>query len=111
VGGNLSVSNTTGFLLLGDPGRGCLGNRLKNGVTLSSNQGGLMLGGNDIKTNVKVTGTRGVGPLPQDTRAQIEANTIGGGLACSGNVPTATNNGRPNAVRGKRTGECAATDF
>lgn len=111
VGGSVKVSNTSGFLLMGDPGRGCLGNRLKNSVTLSSNQSALMLGGNDIKANVKVTGTRGAGPLPQDTRAQIEANTIRGGLTCSNNIPTATDNGRPNTVRGKRSGECAAAGF
>jgi hypothetical protein len=111
VGGSVNVSNSTGFVLLGDPGRACLGNRFKNGVTLSSNQSGLMLGGNFIKTNVNVTGTRGAGPLPQDTRAQVEANIIGGGLACSNNVPTATNNGRPNTVSGRRTGECASPEF
>jgi hypothetical protein len=41
------------------------------------------------------------------TATEIEANLVVGMLACSGNTPPPTNDGRPNTVIGIRTGQCA----
>jgi hypothetical protein len=107
----VNISGSTGFVLLGDPGDdGCAGNTFRATMTLSSNQGGLELGHNQIG-NTTVTGTTGTGPFRDDVGAEIEANTIGGNLKCSGNTPAATNDGQPNTVTGNRTGECASPGF
>jgi hypothetical protein len=99
-------------VLLGDPGDdGCAGNTLRGHVTLASNSGGLELRGNGIAGSVSVTGTTGTGPFPEDSRPEIEANSISGHLSCSGNAPTATNDGHPNSVAGSRNGECGAPGF
>jgi hypothetical protein len=37
------------------------------------------------------------------TATEIEANQIFGNLACSGNTPPPTNDGRPNTVIGTRS--------
>jgi hypothetical protein len=41
----------------------------------------------------------------------IQANQIAVNLACSNNVPPPTNDGRPNAVFGARSGQCGAPGF
>ena len=107
--GNVNVSGASGFVLLGDPGDDlCGGNRFNGAVILGSNHGGLELAANRIANNTSVTGTTGTGPFPEDNRAEIEANTITGNLACSGNSPPATNDTQPNTVSGNRTGQCSA---
>jgi hypothetical protein len=95
---------------LGDPGDDlCAGNSLNGTVTLSSNHGGLELSHNRIGNNTSVTGTTGTGPFAptDDNQAEIEANTITGNLACSGNSPPATKDNLANGVSGNRSGECA----
>jgi hypothetical protein len=108
----MRISGASGFVLLGDPGDdGCAPNAFRSSVTLTSNQSGAELGRNQITGAVSVTGTTGSGPLPDDAGAVIEANTIGGGLACSGNTPMASDNHQPNTVYGTRSGECSASTF
>jgi hypothetical protein len=105
--GNTSVSGATGFVLLGDPrDDGCAANSFKN-VSLSSNTAGVELDVNAISGNVSLTSNKGGGPFPEDVNPSVEANQIAGNLACTSNVPPPTNNGRPNAVNGNRTGQCA----
>jgi len=104
VGGNIRISGANGFLLIGDAVRGCAANTIDGTVTLSKNTGGLQLGFNDIGGRVSVTRNVGAGP-------EIEANTIGGSLACSANSPVASDGGQSNAVHGRRTGECGAPGF
>jgi hypothetical protein len=59
-----------------------------------------------------VSGTTGTGPfLPDDSRTEIEANTIGGSLSCSGDTPSATDDGHANTVTGSRGGECSTPGF
>ena len=53
----------------------------------------------------------GTGPYPEGFRLEVEANSIAGGLACSGNNPTPINDGTPNSVAGYRSGQCAAAGF
>jgi hypothetical protein len=111
VVGNLSVSGASGYVLVGDPGdSGCAANSLR-AVALSSNGAGVELGQNTISGNVSLTGNRGGGPYPEDASPSVEANRIQGTLACSGNAPPATNNGKPNTVTGTRSGECGVAGF
>ncbi|HEX3426547.1 MAG TPA: DUF11 domain-containing protein [Acidimicrobiales bacterium] len=101
IGGTVQVTGATGFVLLGDPGDdGCAGNTLHSSLLLASNHGAVQVADNHIAGSVSVTGTSGTGPFPGDVGAQIEANTIGGSLICSGNKPRATDDGQPNFVAG-----------
>ncbi|MFF1475937.1 hypothetical protein ACFVZY_52490, partial [Streptomyces mirabilis] len=108
--GSVQVNGATGFVLIGDPGDDhCPGNRITTGsVQLTNNHAGAELVANNIGGSVQVSGTTGTGPFPADSSAGIVGNTIGGSLACAGNVPPPTNRGTPNTVTGSRTGQCAA---
>jgi hypothetical protein len=107
--GAVNISGATKFVLLGDPGDdSCAGNQFRKGVTLSANAGGVEVGHNTISAGVSVTGTSGHGPAVEDVGTEIEGNTIGGGLKCSGNTPVATNDGQPNLVSGAESGECSS---
>jgi hypothetical protein len=59
-----------------------------------------------------VTGTvilndsSGPGPDEESTQSEIEANTIGGSLSCTGNTPPPTNDGHPNKIIGSASGQC-----
>jgi len=109
VGNAVKVSGATGFVLLGDPGDdNCAGNSFRTNITLSSNHRGVELGHNHIGANTSVTGTTGVGLFPEDVGAELEGNTIGGGLACSGNS-SIINDGQPNSVGGARSGQCTGS--
>ena len=109
MSGAVNISGATKFVLIGDPGDdGCAGNTFRRGVTLSANAGGVELGHNHVTGTVSVTGTTGHGPAIEDVGTEIEANTIGGALACSGNTPVATNGGQPNTVSGAESGECSS---
>ncbi len=76
-------------------------------MTLSDNHSGAEVMDNHVGGTVQVQGTTGTGPFPEDTRAEIEGNTIGRSLICSGNVPAPTNDGNPNSVAGARQGQCS----
>ncbi|MGW2256162.1 hypothetical protein ACWCXH_39425, partial [Kitasatospora sp. NPDC001660] len=71
------------------------------------NTGGLEVVGNHIGVSMLVSGNSGTGPFPEDNRPEIEGNTIGGSLSCSGNTPPPTNDGHPNTVAGARGGQCS----
>src|SRR5437016_4797017 len=48
----------------------------------------------------------------EDAATEIEGNSIGGTLTCSGNNPVPTNDMKPNTVSSTRTGEtCASSTF
>ncbi|MER5637938.1 Ig-like domain repeat protein [Kitasatospora sp. NPDC002227] len=107
-GGSVNVSGASGFVLVGDPADdGCAGNTVNGSVLLSNNHSGTEVIGNHITGSVQVNGTTGTGPFPGDDRAEIENNTIGGGLSCSANTPPPTNGGNPNTVHGPRAGQCS----
>jgi large repetitive protein len=118
VGGSISVSGTTGFLLIGsgndDPSMPCTANSIGGGITLSNNSGGFELGGNTVKgavmvnNNVLSVGT----PLDSENAVpEIEANNIKGSLSCSGNNPAPIDDLKPNTVSGGRSGQCGAAGF
>lgn len=66
---------------------------------LTSNTGGLTLGGNVISGNVTVD-TNTVGT------AIVKANTVFKALGCAGNNPPPVNNGQVNSAASK-TGQCS----
>jgi len=105
VTGDVSVSKATGFVVVGDPGDdACGGNTLGHNLTLSSNTSGVEVSHNpSIGGNLSVTGTKGIGPFGDDTRAEIEANTVKGSASCSSNTPASTNDGQSNTVTGTNT--------
>jgi hypothetical protein len=104
IGGNLRVNGASGFVLVGDPvDDGCAANTIDGTVTLSNNAGGLELAFNHIGGRVNVKGNH--------TSPEIEANTIGGNLACSGNSPAASDDGRSNSIGGRGIGECSRPGF
>ncbi|MFI6151803.1 Ig-like domain repeat protein [Kitasatospora sp. NPDC051170] len=106
--GSLTVDHASGFVVIGDPGDdGCPGNHVNGSVHLANNHAGAELIANHIGGTATVDGTTGTGPFPEDTRAEIEANTITGSLRCLGNTPPPTNDGHPNTVHGSRGGQCA----
>ena len=112
ISGNLKVSGASGAVLVGDPtDDACAGNTIVGSVTLSSNHGGVELGHNHIGSKSMITGNSGTGPLPEDVYTEIEANTIGAPLSCSGNTPGVTDDGQPNTVSGPRSGQCGAPGF
>jgi hypothetical protein len=111
VNGAVTISGATRFVLLGDPGDDrCAGNTFRGNMTLSNNTGGLEVGSNHISGNTYVSGNSGAGPfLPDDDRPEIEGNTVGGYLYCTGNSPGLKNDGPPNnSVAGARYGQCVA---
>jgi hypothetical protein len=106
VGGNVTLSGASGFLLLGDLREdGCAGNWFRGTVSLRSNHGGLALADNRIGGGVSVIDNVGTGPTPDHLAPEIEANKIGGYLTVAGNSPIVTNDERPNTVRGNRSGQ------
>jgi hypothetical protein len=106
--GSVSVSNATGFVVIGDPGDdGCAGNVVSGAITLTHNQGDVEVQVNRIGGTLGVTDTSGTGPFPDDTQAEIVNNIVSGALSCSGNVPPPTNRSQPNLVSGAKTGQCA----
>ena len=109
VGGSVSVSDSTGFVLIGDPGDdACPGNTIGGSVTLGGNHGGAEIITNKTGGTVTVTGTTGTGPFGEDDRAEIEANAIAGGLNCSTNARPPTSEGEANAVAGAMIGQCSS---
>jgi hypothetical protein len=115
LSGNLAVSGSSRFVLVGDNGHGgnsgCAANTISGNVSLSSNTAGAEIGANHVNGGVTLTGTTGAGPAPQNATPEVEANVIGGGLSCSSNTPAPTNGGYPNTVSGKRSGQCSAAGF
>ena len=102
VYGGISIAGTVGPVTIGDGTAACPRNDIVGTVNLDGNNS-VELDTNRVSGSVSVTNTSG-SPQP----AVIAANQITVNLDCSGNVPAPTNEGRPNAVVGARTGQCAA---
>ncbi len=82
-GGGLSIASST----------------MTGGVS-ASGAASVGLSGSTINGSVSLTG--GTGP------SLVSGNTIVGSLSCSGNNPPPSDNGQPNKVSGKSTGQCSA---
>ncbi|WP_433293700.1 Ig-like domain repeat protein [Pseudonocardia sp. CA-142604] len=114
VNGPTSISGINGVIVIGDAGDDgsppCGANTLRGAATLRGNTGFVELGGNQILGPLTVNDNTTTISVPPEnaTATEIEANRIVGILACSGNTPPPTNDGRPNTVIGIRTGQCAA---
>ena len=87
--------------MVGDGTAGCAQNTILGGVELAGNHS-VELDTNRVSGSVSLTSTSGTPLAPV-----VAANQVTGNLSCTGNVPAPTNEGRPNAVFGARTGDCA----
>jgi hypothetical protein len=111
VAGTATVSATSGFVLLGDPGDDdCAGNVFRGAAVVKGNRGGVEIGANSFRGGLTVSANTGNGPLPEDRGTEIEANQVSGKLACSSNSPPPTNDGQPNTA-GTRSGQCSSPSF
>jgi uncharacterized repeat protein (TIGR01451 family) len=110
-GTGLDVRNSSGFVLVGDPGDDrCGANTIEGPAVLRSNSGGAEVVSNRLGS-LTVDGTTGVGPFANDAAPEIGANSISGDLSCQGNAPPPVNGGQPNFVGGMRSGQCSAAAF
>ena len=96
----VAISGTVGPVVIGDGTAGCPRNDIVGLVTLNGNHS-VEFDTNRVSGSVSVVNTSGSPQAPVIAGNQITAN-----LDCSGNVPPPTNEGRPNAVQGARTGQC-----
>jgi hypothetical protein len=107
VKGATSVKHASGFVLVDDPADdACGGNTITGEVDLQDDHGSVEVAANHISGSLRITGTSGTGLFAEDTRAEIQANVIGGALECSDNSPAPTNDGQPNTVAGAKAGQC-----
>ncbi|HET7719210.1 MAG TPA: kelch repeat-containing protein [Acidimicrobiales bacterium] len=102
AGTAISITGTVGPVVIGDGTAGCARNDIVGTVSLDGNNS-VELDTNRVAGSVSVANTSG-SPQP----AVIAANQITGNLTCTNNVPTPTDEGRPNVVLGTTTGCFAA---
>jgi arabinoxylan arabinofuranohydrolase len=93
----ISVSASTGPVVVGDPAAGCAANRVAAGATFAGNTGGVTIAGNILARGLTVTDGRGP--------TVLRGNTLFGPLACAGNDPAPVNGGQVNSAPSK-TGQC-----
>lgn len=108
-GGTDMLTGTTGPVLIGDGGddfSACAPVSIKGSLSIKNSKGPVEVGGNTILGSVSLTNAKGSGTTAE-TKPEIEGNTIKGNLACTGNTPAPTSDGKPNTVTGPRTGQCA----
>ncbi len=105
IAGPVSVSGTGGSVQIGSANAAssppCGGNLIKGPVTITGNAGSTELGANTISGSVALIGNGG-------PPAVVAANIIAAPLSCVANSADPTDNGQPNTVRGKASGQCAA---
>jgi hypothetical protein len=91
----------------------------QNGAITVSSGGGLSIAGSTVTGGVSASGAAGVGLSGSTINGSVSltggtgpslvsGNTIVGSLSCSGNNPPPSDNGQPNKVSGKSTGQCSA---
>ena len=108
--GTVNVTNSAKYVLLGDGGDdgtpACAGNMFSGTTIVSGSKGQAEIGGNTVNGSLVLNNSSGTGPDEETTRSEVEANTVGGSLSCSGNTPPPTNDGHPNKVTGSTGGQC-----
>ncbi len=73
--GSITISGSTGFVLVGDPGEdGCAANMIGGSLNLNNNTGGLVAVDNTIAGALNAAGNRGAGPFPDQTAPDISGN-------------------------------------
>jgi hypothetical protein len=95
------VTGTVGPVVVGDGTPSCPRNDIDGLVYLEGNHS-VELDDNRVNGSVILTRNTGSALAPV-----VAANQVTGNLDCTQNVPLPTNEGRPNAVLGARTGQCA----
>jgi hypothetical protein len=70
----LTVYNSAGFVLIGDPAEQCAPNGLNGGVSIVNNTHGLVFVDNTISGGWVTSGNSGAGPLPGQTAPVIYGN-------------------------------------
>ncbi|WP_370109728.1 Ig-like domain-containing protein [Streptacidiphilus sp. MAP12-33] len=101
----VSVTGTSGFVLLGDAeGAGCAGDAFHAPLTLNGNTGGLEVGAGTMSAPVGIDGNSGSGLLPEDLVPEFEGNQVAAPLRCAGNTPGLQLSG--NTLHGPHTGQC-----
>jgi hypothetical protein len=99
--GRLTISNTSGPVIVGDTNtRNCGPNKFYGAVTLNGNDGGLTILGNRFPSLDANNNT-----APPGAANLIGQNVITGRLSCFGNSPPPTNGGQLNQA-GSRYGQC-----
>jgi uncharacterized repeat protein (TIGR01451 family) len=71
---SVTVENSTGFVVIGDPADGCATNVLNGSLTLIDNSGGVQAIGNFVAGAVTAINNTGAGPFPDDTAPNISGN-------------------------------------
>jgi hypothetical protein len=120
VSGPASVTGAAGPVLLGGvSGTSCPADTITGLVTLTSDAGGVTLGGATISGPAHITGNTGPvivtgntisGPasVTGNTGGTVVAgNSVNGSLSCSANTPAPAHRGKPNTSNGPATGQCA----
>jgi len=111
VHGSVGVNGSAKYVLIGDAGDdgtpACAGNTLTGTTMISGSKGQVEFGGNKVTGSVILNDSSGTGPDEETTASEIEANTIGGSISCTGNTPPPTNDGHPNKITGPASGQCA----
>lgn len=77
------------------------GSRFTGAITVAGSTGSVVLAGNQITGVVRLTSNT-TGPTP----IVVSGNEITGSLSCSGNQPPPVDNGIPNTVTGRSSGQC-----
>ena len=106
ITGPVSVTASTGYVLVGNGSPACGASTIRGRVTLTSNADGLELAGNTIFGAVRLTGNSGPGHDTGTAGLEVEANHIRGSLACWRNTPAPTDGSQPNTVTGHAAGQC-----
>jgi uncharacterized repeat protein (TIGR01451 family) len=107
---NVSVTNTTGPVFIGNNGGtgqfgACTGNDLKS-LDVTYNKGGVSVVNNKVAGSVAISNN-----ISPSGPTLIKLNRIGGDLGCINNSPVATNGGGANTVGGRRSGQCLSPSF
>jgi hypothetical protein len=107
VAGTVTVRGATGFVVIGDPNDdGCIGNFINGGVVIQSSNGDAEVWSNSINGSLVLHGVSGIGPFPDDTRAEVADNFVTQTIDCQGNALVPTNDGQVNQAS-STVGQCA----
>jgi large repetitive protein len=108
--GIVSLTRTSGFVLLGDGADNddvgvapCGGNAIRGVVNVASTSGSVELGGNTVTGTISLSGSTG-------SAAEVEGNRLTGALFCTGNSPAPNDGGETNLAVA-RLGQCGSPDF